>query len=356
LASTGIGSSVPTPDTVRCLLRPSPHPHQSHLAKTRHDDAAACKTQHDRADMISNVEEFVLLLKKAGLSLAEYGIQVFAFVPDPTGYVTVLHKTDGSLTRCAWHNVPRELDSVLEREAPKGVRHVTVGVNGSYAVILNSGAVWWGSSVPARLHQLLEDAERRRRPVAVSTISLISQSWNSFCCSFWLNLPKTVSLSLISSSWYFVEFEDGATDFSLPQGWHNSINNYTAQALRVRGHVPRMTTSYNTGVPARAQTYPQYSQFGSFTPTTSYGGGVSPGPTPFTSNPYFASALPGVPQQPVPQQPVYNITNVYNVPQQQQQQQQHEPSTLQKYNGMFTLLGGALKLAGAVLGPDLSNN
>ena len=117
----------------------------------------------------------MLLLKKAGLGLAEYGIQVFAFVPDPTGYVVVLHKTDGSLTRCAWHNVPRELDSVLEREAPKGVRHVTVGVDGSYAVILNSGAVWWGSNVPARLHQLLEDAERKNRPVAVSIISMIAR-------------------------------------------------------------------------------------------------------------------------------------------------------------------------------------
>lgn len=140
--------------------------------------------------MISNVEEFVLLLKKAGLSLAEYGIQVFAFVPDPTGYVTVLHKMDGSLTRCAWHNVPRELDSVLEREAPKGVRHVTVGVNGSYAVILNSGAVWWGSSVPARLHQLLEDAERRRRPVAVSTISLISTELELILLFFLVESPK----------------------------------------------------------------------------------------------------------------------------------------------------------------------
>ena len=175
MALTGIGSSVPTPDTVSCLLRPSPRPHQSHLAKTRHDDAAACKTQHERAGIISNVEEFVLLLKKADLSLTEYGIQVFAFVPDPTGYVTVLHKTDGSLTRCAWHNVPRELDSVLEREAPKGVRHVTVGVDGSYALILNSGAVWWGSNVPARLHQLLEDAERKNRPVAVSIISMIAR-------------------------------------------------------------------------------------------------------------------------------------------------------------------------------------
>ena len=110
------------------------------------------------------------LLKQAGLSLADYAIQFFTFVPDPTGYVTVLHKTDGSLTRCAWHNVPRELDMVLEREGTKGVRHVTVGVNGSYVVILNSGTVLWGAGVPGRLHQLLEDAQRRGRSVTVSTI------------------------------------------------------------------------------------------------------------------------------------------------------------------------------------------
>jgi hypothetical protein len=151
---------------------PSPALHQSHvsLAKTRNYDAAVCKTEHGRADMISNVEQFVQLVQQAGLSLEDYAIQFFTFVPDPTGYITVLHKTDGSLTRCAWHNVPHELDMVLEREGPKGVRHVTVGVNGAYAVISNSGAVSWGGGVPGRLHQLLEDAVRRRRSVVVSTV------------------------------------------------------------------------------------------------------------------------------------------------------------------------------------------
>ena len=118
--------------------------------------------------MISNVEKFVRLTKEADLGLTDYAIQFFTFVPNPTGYVTVLHKTDGSLTRCAWHNVPRELDALLEREALNGVRHVTVGVNGSYVLILNSGVVWWEVNVPAQLRQLLEDAERRRRTVAVS--------------------------------------------------------------------------------------------------------------------------------------------------------------------------------------------
>jgi hypothetical protein len=140
------------------------------LTKTRNYDAAACKREHGHPDLVSNVEQFVKLLEQAGLSLTDYGIQFFTFVPDPTGYITMLHKTDGSLTRCAWHNVPRELDLVLEREGPKGVRHVTVGVNGAYVLISNSGVVSWGAGVPGRLHQLLEDARARRRSVAVSTI------------------------------------------------------------------------------------------------------------------------------------------------------------------------------------------
>jgi hypothetical protein len=120
--------------------------------------------------MIPNLVQFVQLVQQAGLSLADYAIQFFTFVPNPTGYITVLHKTDGSLTRCAWQNVPHELDMVLEREGPKGVRHVTVGVNGAYVVILNSGAVLWGAGVPGPLHQRLEDAVRRRRSVVVSII------------------------------------------------------------------------------------------------------------------------------------------------------------------------------------------
>jgi hypothetical protein len=49
-----------------------------------------------------------------------------------------------------------------------------------------------------------------------------------------------------------------------------------------------------------------------------------------------------MPPQPAP---VHNITHVYNSPMQQQ-----KPSTLHDYNGMFTLLNGALKSAGTVLG------
>ncbi len=100
------------------------------------------------------------LLQQAGLSLAGYAIHSFTFVPDPTGHVTVLHKTDGSHTHCAWHNVPRKLDRGTERRSScdrgrqrRPRRDLTV----------NSGAVSWGAGVPEQLHRLLEDAGRRGR-------------------------------------------------------------------------------------------------------------------------------------------------------------------------------------------------
>jgi len=300
----------------------------------RTDARHACKTVHDNKDMISNVELFAQLIAQAGLSLAEYAIQFFTFVPDPTGYVTVLHKTDGTLTRCIWHNVPQDLDTLLEREGTKGVHHVAVGMYGSYVVILNSGEIWW-SGVPEALNGLLGEAERRRRVVV------------------------TVSLSLISSDWYFVQFADGTTKYFLPPAWHENVNKFTAQAVRAKARaatapastgVPRMTTAFN--IPRSPSPLPP--QMGSFNP---YGGALSQynpyvpqvnpyyGFTPFASNPYLAMAF--APQQ--PQQPqVVNITNVYN-----QMQAPEKKSTLQNYNGMFTLLGGALKLAGAVLGTGM---
>lgn len=59
---------------------------------------------------------------------------------------------------------------VLEREAPKGVRRVSVGMNGSYVVILNSGNIFW-SGIPEQLSQLLDDAKRNERTVEVSAIA-----------------------------------------------------------------------------------------------------------------------------------------------------------------------------------------
>src|SRR5579863_2383754 len=135
------------------------------------DTCTACKAGCDQKDNASNVELFAQLIQKADFTLADYSVQFFTFVPNRTGYVTVLHKTDGSLTRCAWHNVPKQLDIVLEREAPNGVRHVAVGMNGSYVVLLNTGAMWW-DGVPDSLHQLLDDALKKGRTVAVSVIFL----------------------------------------------------------------------------------------------------------------------------------------------------------------------------------------
>jgi hypothetical protein len=171
------------------------------------------------------------------------------------------------------------------------------------------------------------------------------------CSSSALRRPtsQTVSLSLISDSWYFVEFADGATKFFLPPAWHDSINKFTAQALRSKS--PRMTTAFNQAPsPSPLHRPPQrhQGQFGSFNPASPYG---RPNPvyTPFVGNPYLASVFTGMPPQPAP---VYNITHVYNSPMPQPQQQQ-KPSTLHDYNGVFTLLNGALKLAGTVLGPTL---
>ncbi|KAI0287696.1 hypothetical protein BC826DRAFT_1108283 [Russula brevipes] len=162
----------------------------------RTDKRLACKTE--LRDGVSNVELFSRQIAQAGYSPEHYTIQFFTFVPDPTGYITVVHNTDNSISRCAWNNVPHGLDQLLEREAINGIRLVTVGKNGSYVVILNTGAMWW-SDVPESLWQLLEDAEKKGRAVA------------------------TVSLSLVADSWYFIEFADGATRFCLPPDWHDSI-------------------------------------------------------------------------------------------------------------------------------------
>jgi hypothetical protein len=116
-----------------------------------------------------------------------------------------------------------------------------------------------------------------------------------------------------------------------------------------------MATSYNHDAHFGAQTYPQYTpqlgqaQFGSYSPggsVPSYGGGPNPGYNLFQSNQYLFSAFTGWPQQ-----PVYNVNHVYYNPMQQQQQ---PTSSLEDYNGLFSLLDGALKLAGAFLGPDSS--
>ncbi|KAH9039533.1 hypothetical protein EDB85DRAFT_1928658 [Lactarius pseudohatsudake] len=279
----------------------------------------ACKTQHNTAGMVSNVELFAQLAAQGGLNLEQYAIQCFTFVPDSSGYVTVLHKGDQSLTRCAWHNVPAGLDQLLEREAGKGVRHVTAGMGGSYVVILNSGIVWW-EAVPLPLNRLLSDAETRGRGV------------------------KTVELSLVAPDWFFIEFADGATQFVLPP-------TCVSQG-------PTMVSAFNRPTPSAPHPplpprTSSHGSHGSFSPLNSPNPslGPVPGPPPYTPHQYvpmYAGPPQFAPQPPPqfapqpPSQPTYHITNVYNNMQQQQQPPAQENST-------FQLLGGALKVAGAVL-------
>ncbi|KAI9444225.1 hypothetical protein H4582DRAFT_1920219 [Lactarius indigo] len=281
----------------------------------------ACKTQHDTAGMVSNVELFAQLAAQGGLNLEHYAIQCFTFVPDPSGYVTVLHKGDRSLTRCAWHNVPAGLDQLLDREAGKGVRHVTVGMGGSYVVILNSGIVWW-EAVPLPLNQLLSDAETRGRGV------------------------KTVALSLVAPDWFFIEFADGATQFVLPPSWHTALNKHTALSVRTPG--PTMVTAFNRPSPSASRPPPPPrpsppGSHGSFSPLNSPSPGPVSGPSPYTPHQYvpmYAGPPQFVPQP--PPHPTYHITNVYN----NMQQPQKPPA---QENGTVQLLGGALKVAGALL-------
>jgi hypothetical protein len=152
------GSFVPMRDSVR----PRPDFHQA--VNSYQNNAPACKTQ---LGVTSNVERCVQLAQQGGMDLANYMIHSFTFVPDKIGYIAVLHKVDGSQTQCVWHDVPQRLDNLLEREAPNGIRHVTVGANNSYVVVLNSGTVWW-HGVPTSLHHLLADAEKKRLDVVVS--------------------------------------------------------------------------------------------------------------------------------------------------------------------------------------------
>jgi hypothetical protein len=137
--------------------------------------------QHAKMDpkgRASNVEQFSRQLGEAGFSLEHHTIQFFTFVPDPTGYVAVVHNKDGSISRCAWSNVPHGLSQLLESNSTNGIRLVTVGKNGSYVVILNTGAVWW-SGVPGPLSRLLEDAGRKKRVVTVSILAFLGRTRNS---------------------------------------------------------------------------------------------------------------------------------------------------------------------------------
>jgi hypothetical protein len=374
--------------------------------------------------MVSNVELFAQLAKQGGLNIEQYAIQVFTFVPDSSGYVVVMHKGDRSLTQCAWHNVPAGLDQLLGREAANGVRHVAVGINGSYVVILNSGVVWW-KGVPPALNRLLTDAEQKRRGVQVIVATFFCEVEPGVDAPI---VPQTVSLSLVAADWFFIEFADGATQFVLPPQWHGTINKHaslsvhkpgptvvtsfastpssTPSATRsapsshasrfgshsmsplsphnpspVHGHTPHLGhtpnqahTPYHAYAPHQAQAPPQAH--------TPYHVHISPQAhtphqthmpyqahtsyqtqTPYTPNPYaqtYAGVPQFVPQPPPPQQqqqqqpqqqyqPAVHVTNVYNTFQEPQKPSNNSSGTVQ-------LIGGALKVAAAVLPTLLGTN
>jgi hypothetical protein len=282
---------------------------------------------------------------QAQLSLVEFRMQSFAFMPDSAGYVAVLHKTDGSFACCVWHKVPRELDVVLEREAAKGVRHVTVGANGAFVVLLNTGVMWW-ARVPEPLHRVLSDAKRSGHTVLVSIIKLFSQ------CELWAGpliylRNQTVSLSLVSHHWYFVQLVGGTANFSLPMAWHDSINKFVVPKAIAAAHAkgPSIAFAHNQAPPAQAPSSHQAP------PAQAPSSHRVPPPLPRQQQQQQQQQQQPRQQQLVRSQqprPVFNITQVHNhvAPQRQM-------SALQKYNGMFVLLGGALKLAGAILGPTL---
>jgi len=166
------------------------------------------------------------------------------------------------------------------------------------------------------------------------------------CDFFWWNgpgidvpiVPQTIALSLVAPDWFFVEFADGATQFVLPQSWHDALNKHTALSVRKPG--PTMVTSFSPISPASPLSpQPSHGLFSSPNPSPVFGHLPS---TPGPSGPTYAGSPQFVPQ------PTYNITNVYNNVQQQQQPAPQE-------NGTVQLLDGALKVAGALL-PMLNGN
>jgi hypothetical protein len=139
-----------------------------------------------------------------------------------------------------------------------------------------------------------------------------------------------VSLSLISDSWYFIEFADGATQFFLPPAWHESVNGFTDIAMR--GRSLRISTSYNATPSPLHRAPPPSSQVESFHPEY----------TPFVPNPLLMPAFTGVPQQ---QMPVYHVINMNNNPMPQPQ----KTSRVEKCDNVVKLVGSALTVVVAVL-------
>lgn len=98
-----------------------------------------------------------------------------------------------------------------------------------------------------------------------------------------------MSLSLISPSWYFVEFADGATKYALPQEWHASIDKHVNRATRNVG--PKRLT------PSPVQNPAPLAQSADSEPFNPGSGQVShSGPAPVELNQHSAPVSSGSPQ------------------------------------------------------------
>lgn len=183
-----------------------------------HPVLLACKTLHDRPDLLSNVEGFCQAAEAGGLDLSEYDIEFFTFAPDPTGYVAVLRRFADGQTQCAWSNVPDSLDMHLSSVAGRGVKCAAVGRGGSWVVILEDGSINW-RNIPQTLADILS-APLVNGPVEVRELNNIDVP------RFLISREQFVALSLSASDQYFVVYANGTSDYSLPQEWHSVVDSY----------------------------------------------------------------------------------------------------------------------------------
>jgi hypothetical protein len=146
-----------------------------------------------------------------------------------------------------------------------------------------------------------------------------------------------VTLSLVSDSWYFVEFADGSTNFILPPGWHDTVNNVTTMSRRAQA--PKMYTSHNLAPPPSYHS-PQPVRFGT-SPLNRSQGSPDPSYIPLPPSPYHSPIY----AHPSPQ-PIF-INNVYNMP--PAPAPRKHKSGIEKYEGVIQAVGCALKIAAVLL-------
>lgn len=144
-------------------------------------------------------------------------------------------------------------------------------------------------------------------------------------------IRQTVSLSLISPSWYFVEFADGVTAYVLPQDWHAVIDKITTRAM---GHTgPKVLSSSNSATsPLPLGHSPVDAQYGAFSPIGAHDLNARPSHGPFEPNQYIAPVLT------LAQPAGTNIA--YTRPCHTQQPQ--TASTMRNYDSMLWIMGDVM--------------